>query len=157
MCFLYFLSTHLSADSAQDLNTMKQIASKYDIEIRVKENEYYTPASLDSKGYKYIKNTVEKIFDYAIAAPFILPAGTDARRFTELTDATIRFAPTIINTFLEAYDFSNKTITLFATSGSSGFGNTVNELKVSAPNALIKEGLLLNNLTTQRVKELLAL
>ena len=33
----------------------------------------------------------------------------------------------------------------------------VNELKVSAPNALIKEGLLLNNLTTQKVKELLAL
>lgn len=72
---------------------MKQIASKYDTEIRVKENEYYIPASLNSKGYKYIKKTVEKIFDYAIAAPFILPAGTDARRFTELTDATIRFAP----------------------------------------------------------------
>ena len=66
-------------------------------------------------------------------------------------------APTIINTFLEAYDFSNKIITLFATSGSSGFGNTVQELKVSAPNADIKEGLLLNNLTTQKVKELLAL
>ena len=61
------------------------------------------------------------------------------------------------NNHLEAYDFSNKTITLFATSGSSGLGNTVNELKVSAPNALIKEGLLLNNLTTQKVKELLAL
>lgn len=66
-------------------------------------------------------------------------------------------APTIINTFLEAYDFSNKIITLFATSGSSGFGNTVQELKVSAPNVDIKEGLLLNNLTTQKVKELLAL
>ena len=61
--------------------------------VKVKENEYYIPASLNSKGYKYIKKTVEKIFDYAIAAPFILPAGTDARRFTELTDATIRFAP----------------------------------------------------------------
>ena len=35
------------------------------------------------------------IFDYAIAAPFIFPAGTDARRFTEITDATIRFAPII--------------------------------------------------------------
>lgn len=31
-------------------------------------------------------------------------------------------APTIINTFLEAYDFSGKKITLFATSGGSGFG-----------------------------------
>ncbi|MBQ2617533.1 MAG: NAD(P)H-dependent oxidoreductase, partial [Synergistaceae bacterium] len=31
-------------------------------------------------------------------------------------------APTIINTFLEAYDFSGKKIILFATSGGSGFG-----------------------------------
>ena len=36
-------------------------------------------------------------------------------------------------------------------------GNTIKELKVSAPNADIKKGLLLNNLTTQKVKELLAL
>ena len=40
-------------------------------------------------------------------------------------------APTIINTFLESYDFSNKKIVLFATSGGSGLGNTKNDLKVS--------------------------
>ena len=34
-------------------------------------------------------------------------------------------APTIINTFLEKYDFSGKKIILFATSGGSGFGNTI--------------------------------
>lgn len=38
-------------------------------------------------------------------------------------------APTIIKTFLEAYDFSGKKIALFATSGGSGFGNTANDLK----------------------------
>ena len=53
-------------------------------------------------------------------------------------------APTIVNTFLEAYDFSGKTIVLFATSGGSGFGNTVKELRVSCPNAKIIEGGLLN-------------
>lgn len=53
-------------------------------------------------------------------------------------------APHIINAFLESYDFSGKTIVLFATSGGSGFGNTVNELKGSAPNAKIVEGKLLN-------------
>lgn len=37
-------------------------------------------------------------------------------------------APTIIKSFLESYDFSNKKIALFATSGGSGFGNTVKEL-----------------------------
>ena len=44
-------------------------------------------------------------------------------------------APTIINTFLEQYDLSGKKIVLFATSGSSGMGNTVAELKPSAPGA----------------------
>lgn len=54
-------------------------------------------------------------------------------------------APTIINTFLESYDFSNKTIVLFATSGGSGFGKTVQELKPSvSASAKIIEGRLLN-------------
>lgn len=38
-------------------------------------------------------------------------------------------APTIINTFFESYDFSNKTVSLFATSGGSGLGSTENILK----------------------------
>ena len=38
-------------------------------------------------------------------------------------------APTIIHTFLESYDFSNKTIVPFATSGGSGFGKTIESLK----------------------------
>lgn len=49
-------------------------------------------------------------------------------------------APTIINTFLESYDFSGKTIVLFATSGGSGFGNTVKELEGSCSGAKIIEG-----------------
>ncbi|MBQ9566081.1 MAG: NAD(P)H-dependent oxidoreductase [Synergistaceae bacterium] len=53
-------------------------------------------------------------------------------------------APMIINTFLEAYDFSGKTVILFATSGGSGFGKAVEGLKPSAPGATIKEGKLLN-------------
>ncbi len=54
-------------------------------------------------------------------------------------------APTIINTFLERYDFSGKKIVLFATSGGSGgFGKTVSNLQPSAPNAKIIEGKLLN-------------
>ncbi len=38
-------------------------------------------------------------------------------------------APTIINTFLESYDFSGKKIILFATSGSSDFGSALSDLK----------------------------
>ena len=49
-------------------------------------------------------------------------------------------APTIINSFLESYDFSGKKIILFATSGGSGFGSAVTNLKSSAPGAQIIEG-----------------
>ncbi len=49
-------------------------------------------------------------------------------------------APTIINTFLEQQDLSGKTIIPFATSGSSGMGETNQYLKESAKGAALKEG-----------------
>ena len=53
-------------------------------------------------------------------------------------------APTIINTFLETYDFSGKKVVLFATSGGSGFGKAVASLQPSAPKSTITEGEILN-------------
>ena len=58
-------------------------------------------------------------------------------------------APTIINTFLESFDFAGKKIILFATSGGSGFGKTVEKLKVSVTDdTQIVEGKLLNGKQT---------
>ncbi len=58
-------------------------------------------------------------------------------------------APTIINTFLESFDFAGKKIILFATSGGSDFGKTVEELKVSVTDdTQIVEGKLLNGKQT---------
>ncbi|MBQ4344024.1 MAG: flavodoxin [Erysipelotrichaceae bacterium] len=51
-------------------------------------------------------------------------------------------APSIINTFLESFDSKGKNIVLFATSGSSGFGKTIDHLKNSCPEAALKEGFL---------------
>ena len=64
-------------------------------------------------------------------------------------------APTIINTFLESYDFAGKKIVLFATSGGSGFGKTVKELKPSAPGAEIMEGKLLNHAADKDIDALI--
>ncbi len=58
-------------------------------------------------------------------------------------------APTIVNSFLEAYDFSGKTIVLFATSGSSGLGKSASELRGSAPGAVITDGRMLNGRISQ--------
>jgi flavodoxin len=55
-------------------------------------------------------------------------------------------APTIVNTFLEKHDFSNKTIILFATSGGSPFGKTLEHLKPSVSDTTkIIEGDILNH------------
>lgn len=62
-------------------------------------------------------------------------------------------APTIINTFLEKYDFSGKKIVLFATSGGSGFGNTISELQPSAPGATFVEGRVLNRANKQEIEK----
>lgn len=62
-------------------------------------------------------------------------------------------APTIINAFLEKYDFSGKKIILFATSGGSGFGNTVEELQPSASAATIIEGKVLNHASKQQIAD----
>lgn len=63
-------------------------------------------------------------------------------------------APVIINTFLESYDFSGKTIVLFATSGGSGLGKTSEKLKPSVSDtAVMKEGKLLNGNVTKESLE----
>lgn len=55
-------------------------------------------------------------------------------------------APTIINTFLESHDLTGKNVILFATSGGSGFGKTVKELKDSCNSATLREGKIINTL-----------
>ncbi len=63
-------------------------------------------------------------------------------------------APTIINTFLESYDFSGKTIIPFATSGGSGMGKTNEKLLPSCQGATLLQGKMLNGrLDTATLKE----
>ena len=60
-------------------------------------------------------------------------------------------APHIINTFVESYDLSGKTLVAFATSGGSGIGKTVEELKKLYPDANWKDGKLLNNISDKEL------
>ena len=61
-------------------------------------------------------------------------------------------APAIINTFLESYDFSGKTIIPFATSGGSGMGKTNEGLEKSCPGAKLMAGKLLNGVSGTEMK-----
>lgn len=58
-------------------------------------------------------------------------------------------APRIVQSFLEAYDLSGKTIVPFATSGGSGMGKSASILQKSCPGAHVVEGRRLNGRASQ--------
>ncbi|MEE0597053.1 MAG: flavodoxin [Agathobacter sp.] len=119
-------------------------------EIRPKQ--LYTKADLNWMDHN-ARSTIE-MKDKKIRPEIV---DTDAQ-IAEYDEILIGFpiwwyvAPTIIHTFLEKYDFTGKKIVLFATSGGSGFGNTVKELEPSAPGATIVEGKLLNNANKPQIE-----
>ncbi len=56
--------------------------------------------------------------------------------------------PSIIDTFMESYDFSGKTVVPFCTSGGSGLGSTSSNLQALAKDAKVIEGKRLSVMTT---------
>lgn len=139
------LVAYFSASGVTE-KTAKQLAGAigadlYKIEPKVK----YTNADLDWRNEKS-RSSVEmkdKTSRPEIAGEKIDISGYD----TVFVGFPIWWyvAPTIINTFLESHDFSGKKIVVFATSGGSGFGNTLKEFKVSLPeDAELVEGKILN-------------
>ena len=53
--------------------------------------------------------------------------------------------PMIVNTFLESYDFTNKTIAPFCTSGGAGIEGSVGTIRELAHGAAVTEGLVAND------------
>ena len=125
-------------------------AGKFDL-YEITPNEAYTKADLnrmDKKSRSRVEMTDKKFRPEIVKKPI---------NTADYDEIILGFpiwwyvAPTIINTFLESYDFAGKKIVLFATSGGSGFGNTVSELKASAPGAEIIEGKVLNGMSAQDI------
>jgi flavodoxin len=63
-------------------------------------------------------------------------------------------SPMAIRTFLDEYDFSNKTIIPFCTSGSSGITTSVQSIKKLCPKSKFLEGLCITNSNRSRTNEL---
>ncbi|MBQ1826349.1 MAG: flavodoxin [Erysipelotrichaceae bacterium] len=63
--------------------------------------------------------------------------------------------PSVIDTFLEAYDFSGKKVIPFATSGSSGLGDTAKRMRaILGDKVIVDEGRrLARNVTEQELKD----
>lgn len=86
-------------DQKQDIEAMKKVAAKYGVEIKEAEsgNEYHQPADFTRPQFDYVKQCIGEIFPQVGAVPFILPAGTDARHFSDICRCVVRFAPIDIN------------------------------------------------------------
>lgn len=63
-------------------------------------------------------------------------------------------APTLVNSFVEAHNLSGKTIIPFATSGGSKIVNSVRELKKAYPNLNWQDGMLLNGMDKDAIRQL---
>ena len=81
-------------DLQKDLDAIRAIAKKYGVEIEIEHQEYYAPANMNSPAFAYTLDCVAQVFPGYPAAPYILPAGTDAWKLTPVCDCALRFAPT---------------------------------------------------------------
>ena len=141
----YFSCTGVTARAAQKLAEAAQ-ADLYEI----KPEQPYTQADLNWSNKKS-RSSLE------MNDPTSRPAISGKVENMEQYDTVFvgfpiwwYVAPTIINTFLESYDFSGKTVIPFATSGGSGLGVSANGLRASCA-VKFAPGKMLNGVLTNEV------
>lgn len=88
-----FLRCIREEDLYNGLEKIKQIADKHGVEICETERDYCRPTSFTNRAYQLLEEVLHENFPDVIVAPFLLTAGTDARRFTDVADSILRFAP----------------------------------------------------------------
>ena len=81
----------------EGLETIKQIAGKYGVTIEEAERDYCKPTDFHGEAYRAVEELLHENFPDVAVVPFLLTAGTDARRFTDIADHILRFAPIDLN------------------------------------------------------------
>lgn len=93
-----FLRCVRDTDLIDELRAFQAAAEKYGVKIyEGDEADYHTPADLHSDALRYVRACCSAVFPDCANAPYLLPAGTDARHFSDLSDAVLRFAPIRMN------------------------------------------------------------
>ncbi len=148
------LVTYFSA-SGVTRNAAKQLADIIGADLfEIVPEQLYTDADLDWRDKKS-RSTIE--MSDKTSRPAIKDGGK-VPNFNQYDVVYVGFpiwwytAPTIINTFIEANDFTGKTIVPFATSGGSTIKKSCDDLKAAYPNYKFGEGRLLNRINKADVK-----
>ena len=135
----YFSASGVTARVAREM------AQAVDADLyEIRPAEPYTSADLDWMD-KRSRSTLE--MNDPASRPAIAQAVENMAQYdTVLVGFPIWWyvEPRIVDTFLESYDFSGKTVIPFATSGGSGIGKAEESLRAHCPGAVWKKGQLLN-------------
>lgn len=146
----YFSASGVTAKAAQ------KIAEAIGADLyEIRPELPYTSKDLDWMD-RNSRSSVE-MNDPASRPAIAQPVGNLAQYDTILVGFPIWWyvEPRIVDTFLESYDFSGKTMIPFATSGSSGIEKAQQSLEAHCPKAVWKKGRLLNRTDPAKwVKEL---
>ncbi len=131
----YFSATGTTAGVAEKL------ASAIGADLfEIKPKQPYTEADLDWRN-KQSRSSIE--MDNPDARPEIATKVTDMNKYDIVF---VGFPiwwyrePSIIDTFMESYDFAGKTVVPFATSGGSGMGKSGEIMQKLAPKAKVFAG-----------------
>ena len=149
------LVTYFSA-SGVTRNAAKQLASIIGADLfEITPEKLYTDADLDWRD-KTSRSTIE--MNDKSSRPSIKDDGK-VKDFDQYDVVYVGFpiwwytAPTIINTFIEANDFTGKTIVPFATSGGSNIKKACEDLQAAYPKYKFGEGKLLNNIDKGEIEK----
>ena len=94
---MMFLRCVREEDLYQGLEKIKAIGAKYGVTIEEVERYYCVPTDFEGEAYKTVEALLHENFPDVAVVPFLLTAGTDARRFTDIADHILRFAPIDLN------------------------------------------------------------
>ena len=149
------LVTYFSA-SGVTRNAAKQLASIIGADLfKITPEKLYTDADLDWRD-KTSRSTIE------MNDKSSRPALKDGGKVKDLEQYDVVYigfpiwwytAPTIINTFIEANDFTGKTIVPFATSGGSNIKKACEDLQTAYPKYKFGEGKLLNSIDKGEIEK----
>ncbi len=88
-----FLRCIREEDLFAELKKIRKIAKKYGITVAEESRDYCRPTSWKDRPFHVLEEVLHEDFPDVITAPFLLTAGTDARRLSAVADSILRFAP----------------------------------------------------------------
>lgn len=92
-----FLRCVREEDLYAGLDKIRAIGNRYGVTIEEMERDYCVPTDFEGEAYKTVEALLHENFPDVAVVPFLLTAGTDARRFTDVADNILRFAPIDLN------------------------------------------------------------